>query len=82
MDVNMPIPPSILADLCTGCGDCVATCPTGALELVDGKARLVRLADCAYCGDCEMLCPQGAIALSFEIVFAEEADASADRTDR
>lgn len=79
MDAGMTIPPTILAERCTGCGDCVATCPTGALELVDGKARLVRLADCAYCGDCEMLCPQGAIALSFEIVFAEELDAPADR---
>jgi dihydromethanopterin reductase (acceptor) len=64
--------PHIALDLCTGCGDCVATCPTGALELAGGLAFLARPADCEYCGDCELLCPQGAISLPFEIVFAEE----------
>jgi 2-oxoglutarate ferredoxin oxidoreductase subunit delta len=79
MPIKEPILPTILQDLCTGCGDCVATCPTGALELYAGKATLARPADCAYCGDCETLCPQGAIALPFEIVFVEELDASTDR---
>ena len=33
--------PRLDRDLCTGCGDCIAVCPTGALALVDGKAALV-----------------------------------------
>jgi NAD-dependent dihydropyrimidine dehydrogenase PreA subunit len=81
MRTNEAILPTILQDLCTGCGDCVATCPTGALELREGQAILARPADCAYCGDCETLCPQGAIALPFEIVFSEEPNASTDRAD-
>ena len=71
--------PMIVEDLCTGCGDCVAVCPTGALDLGEGKAVLVRVEDCAYCGDCESLCPQGAIALPFEIAFEEGTDAATDR---
>ena len=76
MRTTEAILPTILQDLCTGCGDCVATCPTGALELHEGKAALARPADCAYCGDCETLCPQGAIALPFEIVFGEANEAT------
>jgi NAD-dependent dihydropyrimidine dehydrogenase PreA subunit len=81
MTTTAPILPTIIQDRCTGCGDCVATCPTGALDLLEGKAALVRPADCAYCGDCETLCPQGAIALPFEIVFVEESNAPTDRAD-
>lgn len=67
--VKATVLPVILPERCTGCGDCVGTCPAGALELVAGRAVLVRPEDCAYCGDCETLCPQEAIALPFEIVF-------------
>jgi NAD-dependent dihydropyrimidine dehydrogenase PreA subunit len=63
--------PMILEDRCTGCGDCLETCPVGALELRAGKAVLARPEDCRYCGDCESLCPVGAIALPFEILFGE-----------
>jgi len=79
--VTDSILPTIVQDRCNGCGDCVATCPTGALDLLEGKATLARPADCAYCGDCETLCPQGAIALPFEIVFVEESNAPIDRAD-
>lgn len=81
MRTTEAILPTIIQSLCTGCGDCLTACPTGALELQAGKAYLARPADCAYCGDCETICLQGAIALPFEIVFQEESDAPTDRAD-
>ncbi len=73
MEAPDRILPIILLERCTGCGDCVAACPAGVLELVQDHAVLARPEDCAYCGDCETLCPEGAIALPFEIVFEEDA---------
>jgi ferredoxin len=72
VDPQQPVLPIILVERCTACGDCVATCPTGALELQQGHAVLARPGDCACCGDCETLCREGAIALPFEIIFQEE----------
>lgn len=48
--------------VCTGCGDCVAVCPAGAIALVDGGARIDH-AICAECGRCADACPQGAITM-------------------
>ena len=58
---------------CAGCGDCVATCPGDALDVIDGKATIVRPDDCSYCTECEASCPEGAIACGFEIIFAASA---------
>jgi len=60
--------PQIDKDLCTGCGDCIVTCPTDALELVGILAVLVEPAACSYCGDCESICPEDAICLPYQIV--------------
>lgn len=79
MDTRSPVLPIILVERCNGCGDCVAACPTGSLELQSGHAVLARPEDCAYCGDCETLCPQGAIALPFEIVFGDEGPKTKDQ---
>ncbi|MBQ1922816.1 MAG: 4Fe-4S binding protein [Lachnospiraceae bacterium] len=46
---------------CTGCGLCVSACHEGALDLIDGKARLVRENFCDGFGDCLPACPAGAI---------------------
>ncbi len=61
--------PHIDRSLCTGCGECIARCPVGALGLADGKAALVDPAACTYCTACEDLCPVDAIALPFLICF-------------
>ena len=50
------------APACTGCGDCVASCPFGAIAL-DGKTALVDAAGCKGCGACAPVCPEGAIDL-------------------
>ena len=49
---------------CTGCGLCANACHEGAIEIIDGKAKLTREDFCDGFGDCLPNCPTGAI--SFE----------------
>ena len=49
------------SELCNGCGACAAACHEGAIEMVDGKARLTREDYCDGLGDCLPACPTGAI---------------------
>ena len=49
---------------CNGCGLCAEACHEGAIDIVDGKAKLVRENFCDGFGDCLPNCPTGAI--SFE----------------
>ena len=46
---------------CNGCGNCIPGCPEGALQLIDGKARLVSDLFCDGLGACIGECPLGAI---------------------
>jgi len=48
---------------CTGCGECIPDCPEGALQLIDGKARLVSDLFCDGLGACIGTCPEGAISV-------------------
>jgi len=57
---------------CDGCGECIPECPEGALQVIDGKARLVSDLFCDGLGACIGNCPQGAI--SIEEREAEEYD--------
>lgn len=48
---------------CDGCGQCIPSCAEGALQIVEGKARLVKDAYCDGLGNCLGECPQGAISM-------------------
>lgn len=48
---------------CTGCGDCVPNCHEGALQIIDGKVRLVSELMCDGLGACIGHCPEGAITI-------------------
>ena len=48
---------------CNGCGLCVTACHEGALQLIDGKARLISESYCDGLGDCLPECPTGAIVI-------------------
>lgn len=46
---------------CNGCGVCANACHEGAIEMIDGKAKLTREDYCDGLGDCLPGCPTGAI---------------------
>ena len=48
---------------CTGCGLCVPNCPEGAIQIIDGKARLVSDLACDGLGACLGHCPEDAISI-------------------
>ncbi len=60
---------------CNGCGLCATACHEGAIDIIDGKAKLVREHFCDGLGDCLPNCPTGAI--SFEEREAPEYDEAA-----
>ena len=50
-------------DKCDGCGDCIPNCHEGALQIIDGKARLISDLFCDGLGACLGFCHAGAISI-------------------
>ncbi len=50
-------------ELCDGCAQCIPNCHEGALQMIDGKARLISDLMCDGLGACLGHCPQGAITI-------------------
>jgi len=48
---------------CNGCGQCIPNCAEGAIQIIDGKARIVNDAYCDGLGACLGHCPQDAITI-------------------
>ncbi|MDR1353991.1 MAG: 4Fe-4S binding protein [Oscillospiraceae bacterium] len=44
---------------CINCGACRATCPVGAITVVEGR-HMIETAACVDCGSCAVCCPVGA----------------------
>ncbi|AET69129.1 4Fe-4S protein [Desulfosporosinus orientis DSM 765] len=66
---------SIDEEKCNGCGLCVTACHEGALQLINGKARLISESYCDGLGDCLPECPTDAITLEEKetVEYDEEA---------
>jgi ferredoxin len=60
---------------CNGCSACVNACHEGALQLIDGKARLVSESYCDGLGNCLPECPTGAITIEEREVNAYDREA-------
>ena len=50
--------------LCNGCGTCIPKCAEGALQIIDGKAKMIKETYCDGLGACLGQCPQGAITIT------------------
>jgi len=54
---------TINAARCVGCGECAADCVANNIELIDGKARLIK-ESCIGCGHCYAICPVSAVSMA------------------
>ena len=63
MSIDRTIATIIDENRCIGCGACVRVCPTEAIHLVDGIARVTGT-ESIHCGHCEAVCPEAAVKVT------------------
>lgn len=72
MKLNMIKPPTgkvirniirIDEKLCNGCGNCISSCAEGAIEMINGKAKVISEEMCDGLGACLASCPTGALTI-------------------
>lgn len=66
-------------DKCDGCGSCVTPCAEAAIEMVDGKAKVLREELCDGAGFCLAVCPTGALSIEEREAAAFDHAAVEDR---
>jgi len=69
-------------ELCNGCGACVTPCAEGAIQIIDGKAHVVREELCDGAGFCLAVCPTGALRIEQREAVAFDAHAAEAEMDR
>lgn len=70
---------SIDEEKCNGCGLCIDACHEDALQLIDGKAKLISESYCDGLGDCLPECPTGAITIEEREASEYDEDAVMER---
>ncbi len=69
-------------ELCTGCGLCVTPCAEGAIQIINGKARVIREELCDGAGFCLSICPTGALTIEQRETVAFDPHAAHAETER
>lgn len=69
--INPTPEPGIIVERCTGCGECVDTCPENTIAINDGKVSIDR-SICTACKQCIPSCPEEAITIYGETVTVNE----------
>ena len=61
-------------DLCIGCGLCANACQQNTIEIIDGKAKVIREDYCDGLGNCLPVCPVGAISFSDKDIVSKKKE--------